>query len=407
MRPPLPSPGAQSLVREDRTFLKTKGPLKRALERLGVCTFRTLFVRRRAITGGPLSVLVIRHNHLGDAVIASSFIAAIKDQYPAAAVDVLASRYNGDVFRWIPGVRTVHILPASTKAKWAIYRCLRRANYDLVFQTLFNEGYFRRTITARFIAGAGLLVGHARSTPLEELMDHAVRLPSGSYVGKLMALLEPLSGRSAADWTLRHPIHSVEIPSHFKESAVASLHDAGLMGSTPYAVLNISARDAARALSVPQARDIAIGLANDGWTVVLMAAPEDDARREELRRAVPDAVFPHFSSLGAAMSCVGGAALYVGPDTGSVHFAASAHVPCVVLFGPSARPDSWSPYGAPYVSIHAHAGGSVAHIPPTMVLEYARHLLRDTSCQLIVRPNPALSPLPCSTTLRATERGPI
>lgn len=374
----------------DATFLKRKSAAKRGLERIASWLGRRLLgnASQRSAEVRPASILVIRHNHLGDAVVASTFIAALRERFPQAAIDVLASPYNSAVFGWVPGIRAVHVRPEGRRQRWKLYRRLRRARYGIVFQTLFNEGYFRRTLAARFIAGRGDCVGHARGTPLQAMFDHAVYLPPGPYVGKLLALLLPYSRRSVAEWLAHHPAHRLQLPPEAHADAARQLRLAGVPDQAGYVVLNLSARDPARGLGMAQAVQIAAGMTRAGCLVVAMASPEQRSRLLEIQASVPSVCIPAFGGLAAAMACVQGADLYMGPDTGSVHFAASAGTPCVVLFSNLARPDCWSPFGTRYVSIQAHAGDAVERIPAAMVCEYALRLKAGEVRAMILRPAP-------------------
>ncbi|OYV00774.1 MAG: hypothetical protein CFE45_07710, partial [Burkholderiales bacterium PBB5] len=309
-----------------------------------------------------------------------------------AQVDVLASGYNRPVFEWIPQVHQVLVRPEGLWARLTQIRQLRH-RYDLVFQTLFDEHYLKRVLGARCLAGRGTLVGRARRTPLQHLMDHAVVLPTGSTPGKLLALMTPLGAPVAEALVQQHPALDLQLPEAPRQAARQLIEGLGLQPGR-FVLLNLSAREAVRSLGDDQAIAIARGLLAAGRRVLVSTAPDERHRAEALTRAVPGAVSVAYASLAEAMATLSLAGLYVGPDTGSVHFAAAAKVPVVVLFGARVRADVWSPYGVPFIAIQANVGQTVPEIPVPPVLEAAADLLGGRRCTLVMRAPPANYPTP-------------
>lgn len=336
------------------------------------------------------SVLVIRHNQLGDAVAASPFIAAIKERWPLARIDVLASEANAEAFTWVRGVDRVHRRSPWLGERLRQYLSLRH-QYDIVFQTLIDESYFSRALAARYIAGRGVAVGRKRGSPLEELFDHSVFVPRGGYVGKLMALLLPLQSADSMDsiesLLHRHPQHRVALPEAAVQSVQHKLRAQGVEPRT-YIALNISARVAARELGTEQAASLANACMRKGLPVVLLHAPADQQRAALIHRLAPGIVSPRCASLAEAMAVAQNARLYLGADTGTAHFAAAGYTPCVVLFSYQATADVWSPYGVPFVSIQANPYQSVAELDETVVVEYVDRMLAGEPLTRIVKSVP-------------------
>ncbi len=117
--------------------------LVRALDSLGtiaVAIFRR-FRPVRPVTS-PRRVLVVQLDHLGDAVLSTPLIAELRLAYPEAAIDVLASPSNHEVFEADPNVDRVWVAErtwferrpdrwALVTAVWSLGRSLRRMGYDL------------------------------------------------------------------------------------------------------------------------------------------------------------------------------------------------------------------------------------------------------------------------------------
>ena len=90
----------------------------------------------------PRRILVVQLDHLGDAVLSTPLLAELRAAYPDAAIDVLASPSNHEVFEADPNVdrvwvaertwfeRTARPLGPAT-AVWSLGRSLRGMDYDL------------------------------------------------------------------------------------------------------------------------------------------------------------------------------------------------------------------------------------------------------------------------------------
>lgn len=322
------------------------------------------------------SILLIRHNMLGDAVVSSVLIQALRSLYPNAHISVLASPYNKEAFTWIPGVDDILVWPGDLALQRALVTQIK-GRFELVLQTLFDENYINRMLVARTIAGEGVLIGRARRSPVQGLMDHAIELPMGSYASKLLALLAPLTDKSLEDLVADHPRYVLRLPEKDKAAARDALAQAGV--HEPFVLLNISARESFRALGDDQAVEVARGLVAAGHTVVISCAPGERHRARTLSAQVPGTVVCEHSTLGAAMAAVEQARIYVGPDTGTVHFAATFGIPCVILFAATARPDIWSAYGTSFISLQAAQGQAVSELPPDTIVDCALELLTPSA----------------------------
>jgi ADP-heptose:LPS heptosyltransferase len=372
----------------DRRYIKKRKKLNLAIER----SFVTLMNlgRRRSVPRPEQvrSILIVRHNQLGDAVAASPFIEAVRSLWPHARVEVLAGKDNFEAFSWVQGVDQVHLLPpgASWLERVRLYRSFA-GRFDIVFQTLLDELYMTRALAARAMAGPGLAVGRARGSPMEELYDQRPYMPAGCYVGQLMALLSPFTPLTAQDLVTRHPRHRVNLPAVAQQAARARLAQLGLQPQT-YVALNISARVSFRELGVEQAAALTRRLSARGLPVLLLHAPSDQARADRVKQLAPEVTLAQAGSLGEAMALAQMARLYMGADTGTAHFAAAGGAPCMVLFSYQARADIWSPYGVPFVSIQANPDQPVADLDQDLIFEYTERLLTGEALMRIVKSTP-------------------
>lgn len=370
----------------DRQYIKKRKKFSRAIERGFVSLMNIGRARPLPPPAQVRSILVIRHNQLGDAVAASPFIEAIRDLWPQTRVEVLASKSNAEAFSWVHGVDHVHVHPSGIGRRIGFY-LKQRGRHDLIFQTLVDDHYFKRTLAARIMSGSAVLVGRKRGSPLEELFDVSVFLPVGGYVGKLMSLLTPFCDATHLDLLSRHPQHRMTLPSKHVSTALAKLQALDVRPRS-YIALNISARLGFRELGTDQAARLADVYVRRGIPVVLLHAPNEQSRANEIKAKVPGITLPGCSSLGEAMAIAQNARLYLGADTGTAHFAAAGRTPCVVLFSFQARADIWSPYGVPFVSIQANPDHAVSDLDHDLVVEYTDRMLAGEQLIRIIKSTP-------------------
>lgn len=379
-----------AMLADPHYYKKKKKRLELTLEFVVSKIFKLLFKPRTIPdTKSIRNICIIRHNAIGDAVVGSVLIDALRNLFPEARITVIASSYNQKAFSWIPGTDSLHTWPRGLTQRLSMVRKLRQQNFDVTFQTLFDENYYSRTLVGRLIAGRSLFIGHDRGTPFASLMDHAITLPCGSYAAKLLSLLQPLSDIPLEELIIRFNRYKLIFSEEDRKAAIDRIKKISLR-PREYIILNLSAREPSRNLSIEQAIKIAEQLTRTGEKILLSHAPTDKDRAIAVQQAVPTALRCDFKDLGEAMVAVSMSKIYIGPDTGSAHFAASTQTPCISLFHSNGRPESWSPWGTSFISIQAHPGECTENIDPLLIIEQARELLTGKRIQKIIKSTPEL-----------------
>ena len=104
---------------------------------------RAWFSKRGLVTADPNVILLIQLDHLGDAIITTTMLPALRQRYPAASFEVLAGPWNRAVFEAAPEVDRVHVSQINRFARGHVTRFawiaamlwwglrLRRRNIDL------------------------------------------------------------------------------------------------------------------------------------------------------------------------------------------------------------------------------------------------------------------------------------
>lgn len=314
----------------------------------------------------PYRVLFLRHDKIGDMVMATGVIRAIAESHPTITVDVLASRSNAAVLTGLTFVREVLVLdgvaegaPPSValRAAWTLWP--RR--YDAVVDGLVLSRDVSPLTSALLSAcgaprrvGMRAAMGQPRSGtgvytyPVEPPPD-----PGANHVEYLERLAGPF-GVAPAD--VPHP--TLWLSAAEQDAAEQVWADAGRRqhggavagradaGSGPRLLVNVSAGHPARRWGDAQfvAAIEYVRAAHREATVLVVGEPAERAAVEAIARDA-GVVAPATPSIRAAFALVARADGVLTPDTSVAHAASAFRKPCVTLMLPGAEP--FTPYRTP------------------------------------------------------------
>jgi heptosyltransferase-3 len=283
----------------------------------------------------PKKILVVQLRRIGDCVLCTPALRALKEQYPNAQIDFLAEYPAEETLRSHPAIRKLWVAPMRGLAGFVeLARNLRRERYDFVIDFFSNP----RSAQFVFFTGAKVRAGLKRRGRswaythhfIEEENDHA------SYAVDLRLDMLRLLGISAGSRAL-----DIYSDHDDREAQAKATHLLDSMTGVVVAVATGSANAAKRYPADLTAQTIEL-LRASHMEVVLTSGPGEGefAKRilDKLPRPVPhyaDARVPELAAL--YRHC----ALYVGPDSGPKHVAVACGIPTVTIFGPG-NPDNWN-----------------------------------------------------------------
>jgi len=288
------------------------------------------------------SVLVVRLRSIGDTVLATPSLYALKRFLPQARIDVLLEDWVAPVldgFQSVDNIITIKRGRTSSRAR--IVRQLRSTRYDVAYNL---HGGTTATLLTR-ASGARHRVGYA-SYQYSRLHNH-LSPPSSLLWGRerthsveqQLALL----GWTGVPVTDRPPT-LLAITEQAVVSVAARLRAAGLDENAPFAVIHPAAAFATKQWATEKFARVAEELSARGLAVVAITAPSDTQIAEELQRAstvqviaLTNLSLPEVTALSAR------ARLFVGNDSGIAHIAVAVEAPSVVIFG-SSNVEHWRPW---------------------------------------------------------------
>jgi predicted lipopolysaccharide heptosyltransferase III len=293
--------------------------------------------------GAVKRVLVVRLRSIGDTVLATPSLFALKRFLPHASIDVLLEDWVAPVldgFPYADDVITIQRGSASSRARVA--HRLRARRYDVVYNL---HGGTTATLLSR-ASGAKHRVGY-RNYQYARLHNHLAP-PATLLWGRekthsaeqQLALL----GWTGVPVSDRPPTH-LAVTSDAAERISERLHNAGLRDRS-FAVIHPAAAFDTKRWAAGKFASIAEQLVGDGLPVVIITTPAEAPLVEEMKKSSSVAV-RHFNdlSLPDVVALLARARIFVGNDSGIAHIAAAVQTPSVVIFG-SSNTTHWRPWAA-------------------------------------------------------------
>ena len=287
-------------------------------------------------------VLLVRLRSIGDTVLATPSLFALKRFLPDVKVDILVEDWVAPLLDNHPHVDNVVVLERGgfmTRARVA--RELRAAKYDVVYNL---HGGTTATFLTR-ATGARYRVGF-KTYQYAQLHNHQAPSPlllwgqqKAHSVEQQLALLGwtgvPVTDRPRTQLGISQKatqtVNNLLAETGLTEQKIALIHPAAAFATKQWAVENFAR--------------IAEFLTDRGFAPVAIAAPNEKALLEKLcsqasvKITTLDLPLPEVTALAARSE------LFVGNDSGIAHIAAAVGTAAVVIFG-SSNIAHWRPWNS-------------------------------------------------------------
>jgi len=299
-------------------------------------------------------ILLVRLRLIGDVVLTTPAIRALRETYPDARLSYLVEPLSAPIVQRNPHLDDVIVAaapdaPRRLRDDLQLALDLRRRRFDLAID--FHGG--PRSSWFTWASRAPHRIGYdvaARAWMYTTRVPRTRELRPRHSVQNQWDLLEPLGiPRPTPD---THPTELTAEPG--ATSAVdAWLGHAGLGSDHLLVIVHVGARIAFRRWPPERFAETieAIVRADERTRFVVIAGPgEDTADRvvADARNRLPDSLRGHVLdsrswTLDEIRALAARAALYIGCDTGPAHVAGTTAVPIVALYGPT-LPETWAPW---------------------------------------------------------------
>lgn len=289
-------------------------------------------------------VLVVRLRSIGDTVLSTPSLIALKRFLPDASVDILLEDWVAPVLDGFTSIDEVLRVESSTRSRFAMARELRRRKYDVAFN--IHGGPTATFFT--YTSGAPHRVGYA-NYQFSFLYNHLLSSPSDFWkrdglhsVEQQLAL--PGSVGVPVDDKLRTQLVVTSPAAESLERKLVKVAQTRLDQLEPFALIHPSAAFETKQWATDNFARVAEYLSDLGLSTLAVAAANETRLIEDLRStssapiiAFNDLNLPEITALASR------ARLFVGNDSGIAHMAAAVNTPSVVIFGSSNRVH-WRPW---------------------------------------------------------------
>ncbi len=304
----------------------------------------------------PKIILVIKLKHIGDVLLGTPAIHALKVAYPEARIHALVSRGTEEMLTGNPDLADV--IPFA-KPEGRGLRCWReelrlvRALRALRPGLVLEMGKGDREAILGYLCGArwrvGFEAGRRGRFGRNRLLTHrAVRTGREHIVEGDLKLVEAL-GIVPADTRLRLHVGAEEAAA-----ADAILAEAGVRPGDPLVTIHPTAKWLFKCWRDEGMVAVMDHLAACGFRVAITSGPAPREARKA-RRILGLARRPAVDliarlTLKQLAAVIGRSYLFVGVDSAPMHIAAAMGTPVVALFGPSGE-HNWGPWGEGHVVV--------------------------------------------------------
>ena len=330
-----------------------------------------------------MRILLIKPKQIGDSLILTPTIAAIKQALPEAEIWVVVRRGCEAILAGCPEIARILTVAAVEKQ-------------DRRFSDIWEElGSIRAIYLKKFDFSFELGDG-ARGRTLLRLSSarnrNCISVKPGDAWGELAARKAGFKV-SSFDWQYRHrvekdfytvseflPLPEPTPPLRFDPAAMREWEPGRALAD--FCLVQVGSRQGYNRWRREGWREVGRAMLDRSANVVISCGPVAHEREEAAwlqRELGPRAISTEGGTSWAQMAwLLSRAKLYIGPNTAAMHLAAACGCPCVALFGPSIE-DHWHPWRVPYRIVTSHG-----YIPVADVEERYAQVKKRTMEEILV-----------------------
>jgi lipopolysaccharide heptosyltransferase II len=279
-------------------------------------------------------VLIRANNWIGDVVMISPAVRALRAHFRGARIAMLAKSWVLETLRGDPSFDDLIEYDSDgahrgPRGRLRLVAALRRERFDLA--VLFQKAFDAAALA--FLAGVRHRVGYAtdrRSFLLTQALDPP---PADTHHVEIFLGIARTLGCRIDD-----PFPAFHLTQEDRRTARALLAEAGLIGHAPLVAVHAGASKEPRAWHGDRFAELGRRLARrHGARVILLGSAAEREQLQRIAAALPPgtafvpASAPPMKVTGAVLEACH---LFVGNDSGPMHVAAALGVPTLGIFGP-------------------------------------------------------------------------
>jgi predicted lipopolysaccharide heptosyltransferase III len=286
------------------------------------------------------NVLIIKLRYIGDVLLATPTVRAIKAARPDVRVTMMVNRGSEDVLSGNPDLDEILVLDkGSLAAQWRFIVGLRHRRFDTVIDLTDGD----RSAFLSWISGAPVRIGFNDEDRWRGRCYTEVVRPVADVRHRIDRDLEALKfiGIQAGS---KDP--QLWLTPEEENSGDQLLDQLGVQRSQSIVILQPAARYWFKAWPPERFAELADHLTFQYSCQVLIGGSQQDIDLAQQIRQMAKSSLINMAgrtTIRQFAAIAKKSALFVGSDSGAMHIAAAVGTPMVALFGPS-NPDEWGPH---------------------------------------------------------------
>lgn len=323
----------------------------------------------------PHAILIVQLRRLGDVLMTTPAIRALREAFPSAKIDFLTERPSQQLLENNPHISRVIAIPSkrSFSQNATLVRELRSQKYDWVID--FNG--LPSSAILSWLTGANTRLGiNHRGRGL--LYSHRIPFPNAKYSAQNK--LEMLRALDVASPNIALEFFVSQSDSKWASTVLNSLH---ISDSDFLVTISPVSRQPYKVWPAQNFAIVADHLVEKfGAKILFVFGPGEEFFVEDVKKHMKTSALPTnypMPSLAQTKALFERAKLHIGNDNGPAHFAISANIPVITIFG-EPRAENWSPTNNQKVVALEHDPGCKSNcVYPRCQLE----CLTSTSPQIV------------------------
>jgi len=285
-----------------------------------------------------MKILIRLPNWLGDVVMSTAFVAAVRKFYPDAAIDAIVKKELSGIALLIPGLHAVHPFSKQEypglKGAYRFGKQLRHEKYDL----FFNLPASLSSLVLGWATGAKKRIGFAKEGGFF-LLTNAYKSPANVHrVDEYISLLEQFTGKVISELRVELAI------------------DKPVQRDKKRVLVNFNSEAESRRMPVDKGQSIIDTLTKTfrDTTFTFIGSPKEAAFVEliiagaENKERIEN--FAGKTDLAGLCGLMAASAAILTTDSGPAHLANSVGTPTVVLFG-AGNEHNTAPYNKQHLTV--------------------------------------------------------
>ena len=289
------------------------------------------------------NILIIKLRYIGDVLLATPTVRAIKAARPDIRVTMMVNRGTEDVLSGNPNLDEIIVLDkGSLPAQSRLIAGLRHRQFDTVIDLTDGD----RSAFLSWVSGAPVRIGFNDEHRWRgRYYTQVVQPVAGVWhrIDRDLEVLKPMSMQAVS----KDP--QLWLTPAEKNSADELLEQLGVQRSQSIVILQPGARYWFKAWPAERYAELSDRLTSQyGCQVLIGGSDQDIDLAQQIQKMAKSSamIMAGRTTIKQFAAIAKKSSLFVGSDSGAMHIAAAAGTPVVALFGPSS-PREWGPRGGP------------------------------------------------------------